>query len=102
MVWKNSLALIFKVFECLWENCDYQFEDAVDCMEHCIQDVDGHVQKSYVHQGNDAEFHCLWKNCIRAKKNMAAFPHLQRLIKHVREVHLNKGGKMILPADRNK
>jgi len=33
---------------------------------------------------------------------MPPFPHLVRLLKHVREVHLNKGGKVILPNDRSK
>lgn len=90
-----------QIFECMWDKCDYQFEDATDCMEHCILEEGCHVQKSYP-QGTDAEFHCLWRNCVRAKKNMAAFPHLQRLVKHVREVHLSKGGKIISLADRSK
>lgn len=31
------------VFECLWDNCDYQFEDLSDCVEHVCADVTGHV-----------------------------------------------------------
>lgn len=89
-------------FECLWDKCDYQFEDAVDCMEHCIQDGNGHIQRTYAAQGSEAEYVCHWRNCIRMKKNMQAFPSLLRLIKHVREVHLSKGGKVIAPSDRSK
>uniref|UniRef100_T1GVT5 HMG box domain-containing protein n=1 Tax=Megaselia scalaris TaxID=36166 RepID=T1GVT5_MEGSC len=36
------------VFECAWNKCDYQFEDAADCLEHCIQDENGHVQNTFV------------------------------------------------------
>ncbi|XP_067618528.1 protein polybromo-1 [Eurosta solidaginis] len=87
-------------FECLWDKCDFQFEDSVDCMEHCIQDGTGHIQRTS--QGIDTEFLCLWRNCIRVRKNMQAFPSLLRLIKHVREVHLSKGGKLIAASDRSK
>ncbi|XP_011198605.2 protein polybromo-1 [Bactrocera dorsalis] len=89
------------IFECLWDKCDYQFEDAVDCMEHCIQDGTGHIQRTAM-QGNATAFTCLWRGCIRMKKNMQAFPSMLRLIKHVREVHLSKGGKILLPNERSK
>lgn len=87
-------------YECLWDKCDFQFEDSVDCMEHCIAENTGHVQRTA--QQSDSEFCCLWRNCIRVKKNMQAFPSLLRLIKHVREVHLPKAGKLILPHERSK
>lgn len=90
-----------QVFECMWDKCDYQFEDAADCMEHCILEEGCHITKAFP-QGSDSDFHCLWRNCVRAKKNMPAFPHLQRLVKHIREVHLNKCNKIVPVADRSK
>lgn len=91
-------------YECLWDHCDYQFEDPADCMEHCLHDSTGHVQRTAIARGNggEAEYVCLWRNCIRMKKNMQAFPSLMRLVKHVRDVHLSKGGKIIASADRSK
>lgn len=88
------------IFECLWDKCDFQFEDSLDCMEHCLAENTGHVQRTA--QQTDSEYCCLWRNCIRVRKNMQAFPSLVRLIKHVREVHLSKPGKIILPNDRSK
>lgn len=31
-------------FECLWDNCDYQFEDLHDCLDHAVTEQTGHVQ----------------------------------------------------------
>lgn len=87
-------------YECRWDKCDFQFEDSVDCMEHCLAENTGHVQRTA--EQTDSEYGCLWRNCVRVRKNMQAFPSLVRLIKHVREVHLSKPGKVILPHDRSK
>ncbi|XP_055373679.1 protein polybromo-1 [Condylostylus longicornis] len=95
---------INQVYECLWNKCDFQFEDLTDCMEHCLAESTGHVYTHYskVESESPIEYHCFWKNCIRLRKNMPAFPHLLRLIRHVREVHLNKGGRILSPNDRSK
>ncbi|XP_058823523.1 protein polybromo-1 isoform X2 [Topomyia yanbarensis] len=90
------------VYECSWEKCDYQFEDPFDCVEHCITDVTGCVYKTFM-KASEPEFFCIWRNCVRLRRNMPAFPHMQRLVKHVREVHLTKTvGKLVLPQDRSK
>ncbi|XP_065079040.1 protein polybromo-1 isoform X3 [Ochlerotatus camptorhynchus] len=90
------------VYECCWEKCDYQFEDPFDCVEHCITDVTGCVYKTFM-KNADQEFVCIWRNCVRLRRNMPPFPHMQRLVKHVREVHLTKTvGKHVLPSDRSK
>lgn len=48
-------------------------------------------------------YHCLWRNCIRLKRNLPPLPNMQRLIKHVRDVHAVKGiGKTMQPNDRSK
>lgn len=30
-------------YECCWDNCDWQFEDIADCVEHCVAEQTGHV-----------------------------------------------------------
>lgn len=92
-----------QIFECLWHKCDWQFEDATDCVDHIIGEGSGHVQTHFIGlQGEEAVFNCLWRNCIRLKKSAPSFPHLVRLLKHVREVHLNKCARIVMPADRSK
>lgn len=40
----KSVNLADLVYECCWENCDYQFEDMSDCIEHSVGEQTGHVQ----------------------------------------------------------
>lgn len=64
----------------------------------------GHVQ-SYFQQNPDAEMHCLWRGCqrIKNKKNSQPFPNVQRLVRHVKDLHINKGnGRVVAPENRNK
>ncbi|XP_074033562.1 protein polybromo isoform X4 [Leptinotarsa decemlineata] len=92
------------VYECLWDNCDYQFEEVVDLIEHCIKDKEsqGHVQAFYT-ENQISEFNCYWRNCGRNKKNVQPFPNIQRLIRHVRDMHINKGnGRSVPPENRSK
>lgn len=90
-----------QVFECGWDKCDYQFEDPADWCEHSVGETGGHVQSHC--GGKEAELVCLWRGCIRLKKQAPPFPNLIRLVKHVREVHINKcSAKVIQPADRSK
>ena len=35
------------IFECCWKNCEWQFEDAADLVEHCIQEPKGHVARYF-------------------------------------------------------
>lgn len=71
-------------------------------MDHCVQEGVGHIQQHFLGV-KDPEFQCHWRGCIRIKKQAPSFPHLQRLARHVREVHLMKGnGRVIPPADRSK
>ncbi|XP_072395863.1 protein polybromo-1 isoform X2 [Diabrotica undecimpunctata] len=93
-----------QVFECLWDNCDYQFEEVSDLIEHCVKDKEsqGHVQAFY-HENNLTEFNCYWRNCARSKKNVPPFPNITRLIRHVRDMHINKGnGRSVPPENRSK
>nr|XP_029731908.1 protein polybromo-1-like isoform X3 [Aedes albopictus] len=90
------------VYECCWDKCDHQFEDPFDCTEHCITDVTGCVYKTFM-KNAEQEFVCIWRGCVRFRRNMPPFPHMQRLVKHVREVHLTKtAAKLVLPQDRSK
>ncbi|CAG9839830.1 unnamed protein product [Diabrotica balteata] len=93
-----------QVFECMWDNCDYQFEEVSDLIEHCVKDKEsqGHVQAFY-HENNLTEFNCYWRNCARSKKNVPPFPNITRLIRHVRDMHINKGnGRSVPPENRSK
>lgn len=35
------------VWECLWNNCDFMFEDQIDCLDHAIGDSSGHVPSTF-------------------------------------------------------
>ncbi|XP_076258471.1 protein polybromo isoform X4 [Rhynchophorus ferrugineus] len=95
-----------QVFECKWDDCDFQFEELADCVEHSVKDSkdsQGHVQ-AYFQERPGEELHCKWRNCSRHnKKNLQPFPNITRLIRHVRDMHINKGnGRSILPENRSK
>ncbi|XP_021930811.1 protein polybromo-1-like isoform X6 [Zootermopsis nevadensis] len=92
------------VFECCWDNCDWQFEDLTDCIDHCIQEPNGHVHQHFANiPPQDCEFQCQWRGCGRIKKAAPPFPNAQRLARHVKEVHIQKGnGRSIAPSDRSK
>ncbi|KAJ8709729.1 hypothetical protein PYW08_009733 [Mythimna loreyi] len=88
-------------YECAWDTCDYQFEDLSDCMEHCIGDGAGHVQQHY--RGTLNEYPCVWRNCARVRKGQAPFPNLPRLLRHVRDLHVNKGnGRLMAVHERSR
>ncbi|XP_065223085.1 protein polybromo-1 isoform X3 [Planococcus citri] len=90
------------VWECLWDNCDYMFEDQLDCLEHAVADGSGHVASTFAGT-HTTEFQCQWKNCPRIKKQAPPFPSLHRLIRHVKEVHILKSiGRVVPPNDRSK
>lgn len=95
-----------QVFECGWDNCGYQFEDPGDALEHAVSEGVGCVQRYFNQLSGQNEpivYHCLWRNCIRAKRNQPPLPNIQRLVKHVREVHVVKApGKIVQPQDRGK
>ncbi|XP_063981856.1 protein polybromo-1 isoform X1 [Diachasmimorpha longicaudata] len=93
-----------QVYECCWDNCDWQFEDMTDCIDHCIAEQTGHVQSSFINAAPDAsEFQCQWRSCGRVKKAVPPFPSVQRLARHVKEVHISKGnGRIIPPNERSK
>lgn len=35
------------IWECMWNNCDFMFEEQIDCLEHCIADGSGHVASTF-------------------------------------------------------
>lgn len=58
------------VYECQWEKCNHQFEDANDLLEHFTHEPTGHVWRHYGHLKDQegAVFQCLIKGCTRVKK----------------------------------
>lgn len=75
-------------------------------MEHAVTDSNGCIQRHFSQLNSQNEpivYHCLWRNCIRAKRNQPPLPNIQRLVKHVREVHVVKApGKIVQPQDRGR
>ena len=39
-----------QIWECLWDNCDYMFEDQLDCLDHAVADQKGHVSSWFANQ----------------------------------------------------
>ncbi|XP_058117196.1 protein polybromo-1 isoform X2 [Anopheles coustani] len=90
------------VYECCWDKCDYQFEDPAECFDHCIAEGSGCVYKTFM-TPTEQEFICIWRGCVRLRRNMPPFPSITRLVKHVKEVHLTKStSKLVQPQDRSK
>lgn len=48
------------VYECCWENCDWQFEDMTDCIEHSVSEQNGHVQNYFANASNGNLFSLFW------------------------------------------
>ncbi|XP_064474413.1 protein polybromo-1-like isoform X2 [Ornithodoros turicata] len=85
------------VYECLWDTCEAQYETQQELVDHLAQEPNGHVYQSYLGFKDNNEFQCLWPNCARVKKNVPPFPNIQKLLRHVREVHVKTAGKIIMP-----
>lgn len=94
------------VYECHWENkCDFQCEDPIDLYDHLNAEPHGHVWRSYgeLKDKDDAVFQCLYHGCARVKKGATPFPSIHRLIRHCKEIHVNKQiPKHIPPENRSK
>ncbi|XP_050428093.1 protein polybromo-1 isoform X2 [Adelges cooleyi] len=93
------------LWECGWDNCDWQFEDQADCLDHAVADQYGHVQTFFAAiPPSEIEYQCQWRGCLRVKKTgIAPFPSLHRLVRHVKEVHILKNpGRSVPLSERNK
>ncbi|XP_054286185.1 protein polybromo-1-like isoform X2 [Macrosteles quadrilineatus] len=92
------------VYECCWDNCDWQFEDMQDCIEHAVAEGCGHVHMYFAAvPPHELEFQCQWRGCTRMRKAIAPFPSLHRLARHVKEVHIMKSqGRVVHPDHRSK
>jgi protein polybromo-1 len=45
----------------------------------------------------------MWRGCSRIRKGVPPFPKMERLLRHVREIHIVKNqGRIVSPNDRNK
>ena len=43
----NAAGPAEPVWECCWDNCDWQFEDSADCVEHTVAEGTGHVYQTF-------------------------------------------------------
>ena len=49
------------------------------------------------------EYQCQWRGCNRIKKGAAPFPNAGRLMRHVKEVHIQKNnGRVLAPHERGR
>ncbi|XP_037079374.1 protein polybromo-1-like [Pollicipes pollicipes] len=83
------------VYDCCWMGCDYQFEDMGDLIDHCNLEPSGHV---HVYAATVDEYQCQWRGCNRIKKGAVPFPNAGRLMRHVKEVHIQKNNGRVLAA----
>lgn len=113
------------IFECFWKKCDWQGEEIGELTEHLLAEPHGHVLTTINPNGNfnptfktfpsisylpilfwqiiDSEFQCMWRGCSRIRKGVAPFPKMERLLRHVREIHIVKNqGRIVSPNDRSK
>lgn len=63
-----NLPLNF-TFECNWDNCDFQFDDLNDCLEHAVAEGNGHVQMYFAAVPPSGKL-CYWREMIEAKTDM--------------------------------
>ncbi|XP_050044386.1 protein polybromo-1-like isoform X4 [Dermacentor andersoni] len=92
------------VYECQWDGCDASYDNQQDLVDHLAQDPNGQVYQSYLgFKGkHNNEFQCLWANCPRVKKQVPPFPNIQKLLRHVREVHVKVAGRIVMPEAKNR
>jgi protein polybromo-1 len=65
------------------------YEDERDLLDHLCDRGDGHIQQTYGGAKTDS-YNCKWRNCGRVKKSATPFPKLDRLVRHMKEIHIVK------------
>ncbi|KAF0306244.1 Protein polybromo-1 [Amphibalanus amphitrite] len=89
------------VYDCCWLGCDFQYEDMSELIDHCNAEPGGHVPV-YAATVSD-EYQCQWRGCNRIKKGSTPFPNAGRLMRHVKEVHIQKNnGRVVAPHERGR
>ena len=69
-------------YPCVWEGCQEIFEDSVDLGSHIFR-------SDHLHAEVDGNYYCYWFQCPRKKEvNGKPFDSLQKITRHVKEVHL--------------
>lgn len=68
-------------YPCVWEGCQEIFEDSIDLGSHIFK-------SNHLHAEVDGSYYCYWSQCPRNKDNAKPFDSLQKITRHVKEVHL--------------
>ncbi|XP_063701796.1 protein polybromo-1-like isoform X2 [Culicoides brevitarsis] len=91
-----------QVFDCGWDDCDFEFEDPGDLLEHSLATKDSCVQRNIKRDENGKRrFECMWRTCNRIRRGLEPFPDWPRLLRHVREVHVYRHpGRIVDPENR--
>ena len=73
------------LFSCMWGNCGEKFESSMELMNHMLRLGPG----SHISREVTGDYFCRWTNCPRHKDlNGKPFDTLQKITRHVKEVHL--------------
>ncbi|XP_022702006.1 protein polybromo-1-like isoform X2 [Varroa jacobsoni] len=99
---ERTAADLLKVFECHWDNCDYQFEDQDDLTYHLTHDPSGHIYQTFIKLNESVNFQCRWLMCGRVKKSQPPFNTIPKLLKHVKDVHVKTSQRTILPEQKTR
>lgn len=90
------------MYDCCWDDCDFEFEDPGDLLEHSLATKDSCVQRNIKRDENGKRrFECMWRTCNRIRRSLEPFPDWPRLLRHVREVHVYRHpGRIVDPDNR--
>ena len=68
-------------YPCMWNGCQESFDDTAELGSHIIR-------SNHISPESDGNYYCYWSNCPRNKSQAKPFDSLQKITRHVKEVHL--------------
>ncbi|XP_019864490.1 PREDICTED: protein polybromo-1-like [Amphimedon queenslandica] len=68
-------------YPCMWNGCQESFDDTAELGSHIIR-------SNHISPEPDGNYYCYWSNCPRNKSQAKPFDSLQKITRHVKEVHL--------------
>ena len=88
---KQSTTIL--AYPCTWGSCQEIFEDNIDLGSHIIK-------SNHIFCESDG-YYCYWKGCPRTKEhNGKPFDTLQKITRHVKEVHMLRIVAQKVPVDQ--
>lgn len=68
-------------YPCMWNGCQESFDDTAELGSHIIR-------SNHISPEPDGNYYCYWSHCPRNKSQAKPFDSLQKITRHVKEVHL--------------